>query len=165
MGIKWGLLGGCSYQRDLSRDLPQTLRRVFLPNGQKPSIYLAHACSLMYDSGPSAATVDDLRYWLTSIYMHPEWQKFGERFRQRSIAVLDTLAAVVSDLLRASSIIIGDAFIILLGYKVTQYLDQHSDPKNAFFQNVRYVSLGAFLLLYTVFVARHLWREFFKKEE
>jgi hypothetical protein len=92
--------------------------------------------------------------------MHEDWVKFGERSRKKFVAVLDTLVTIVSDLVRVSSIIIGDAFIILLGYKVTEYLEHHSDPKNGFFNDVRHVSLGAFVLLYLVFVGRHLWQEF-----
>jgi hypothetical protein len=92
--------------------------------------------------------------------MHPAWGQFGDRVRTRSISVLDTIVTVISDLLRAFSIIIGDASILLLGYAVTRYLDSHSDPYNLFFRDVRYVSLGAFLLLYLVFIVRHLWKEF-----
>ena len=92
--------------------------------------------------------------------MHPAWEHFGERVRERGISVLDTLVVVISDLLRAFSIIIADASILLLGYGVTRFLDRHSDPNNRFFGNVRYVSLGAFLLLYLVFIGRHLWKEF-----
>ncbi len=92
--------------------------------------------------------------------MHPDWEQFAARCRKRFIAVLDTSVSVISDLVRISVILVGDAFIILMGYKVTQYLEQHSDPKNIFFQDVRYVSLGAFVLLYLVFVGRHLWKEF-----
>ena len=92
--------------------------------------------------------------------MHPAWQDFGDRVRQKSISVLDTVVTVISDLLRAFSIIIGDASILLFGFAATQYLEKHSDPNNDFFKDVRHVSLGAFLLLYLVFIGRHLWKEF-----
>jgi hypothetical protein len=92
--------------------------------------------------------------------MHPSWKDFGDRVRQRAISVLDTFVTVLADLLRALSIIIGDAAILLFGYWATHYLEEHSDPNNRFFKDVGYVSLGAFVLLYLVFIGRHLWKEF-----